>query len=157
MNVARVESGMNPSARGSHGEVGLFQIKPSTAHLSVKQLLNPETNIKAGIRYLSEMKNSCVHKQDINYLVCYNYGVENAKRVKHPSLWPYVVKVKGYMNEFKYGDKVVVEKLFNLTLDGPGVYHREITEGHQKGYYVIENEYYHMMTIHPNRVKKLEE
>jgi soluble lytic murein transglycosylase-like protein len=155
--VAKVESNLNPSAMGTHGEIGVFQIKPTTAHLSVKELLNPETNIKAGVKYLVEMKNNCVHKQDINFLVCFNYGPENAKRVKYPSEWPYVKKVRYQMNKFKDGDKVIVEGLFNFKLDGPGIFLGISDETHYKGYFRIQNEYGHIMLIHPERVKKDEE
>lgn len=57
--VVRVESNFNPKARGSAGEVGLMQIKPATARMmgfrgSVKQLYNPETNIRWGMEYLAK-------------------------------------------------------------------------------------------------------
>lgn len=56
--IVRVESNFNPKARGSAGEVGLMQIKPATARMmgfrgSVKQLYNPETNIRWGMEYLA--------------------------------------------------------------------------------------------------------
>jgi soluble lytic murein transglycosylase-like protein len=56
--VIQVESGYNPHRTGLAGEVGLMQIKPSTARMlgysgSVKQLYSPETNIKWGIKYLA--------------------------------------------------------------------------------------------------------
>lgn len=53
--IVYVESGGNPEARGAAGEVGLFQILPSTAHLTVDQLLNAGTNIRAGISYLDSL------------------------------------------------------------------------------------------------------
>ncbi len=56
--VIRVESNFNPRARGSAGEVGLMQIKPATARMmgysgSKKELFDPETNIKFGMKYLA--------------------------------------------------------------------------------------------------------
>ncbi|WP_064694704.1 lytic transglycosylase domain-containing protein [Rhizobium aegyptiacum] len=56
--VIRVESNFNPNARGSHGEIGLMQIKPATARMmgysgSAKGLFDPETNIKYGMKYLA--------------------------------------------------------------------------------------------------------
>lgn len=56
--VIRVESNYNPNARGSHGEIGLMQIKPATARMmgysgSAKGLFDPETNIKYGMKYLA--------------------------------------------------------------------------------------------------------
>ncbi|MDX5594023.1 lytic transglycosylase domain-containing protein [Pseudovibrio sp. SPO723] len=56
--VVQVESSFNPSARGAAGEVGLMQIKPSTARGlgyrgSTKALYNPETNLEWGMKYLA--------------------------------------------------------------------------------------------------------
>jgi soluble lytic murein transglycosylase-like protein len=56
--VMRIESNFNPRARGSHGEIGLMQIKPATARMmgysgSAKGLFDPETNIRYGIKYLA--------------------------------------------------------------------------------------------------------
>lgn len=55
--VIQVESNYRPDTRGSAGEVGLMQIKPSTARGmgysgSVKGLYDPETNIRFGMKYL---------------------------------------------------------------------------------------------------------
>lgn len=57
--VIRVESNYRPNARGSAGEIGLMQIKPSTARMmgysgSSKGLFDPETNIKYGMKYLAK-------------------------------------------------------------------------------------------------------
>ncbi len=56
--VVQVESNFNPKARGRHGEIGLMQIKPSTARGvgfrgSSKALYQPKTNIKWGMKYLA--------------------------------------------------------------------------------------------------------
>ena len=56
--VISIESNYRANARGSAGEVGLMQIKPSTARMmgyrgSTKALYNPETNIKYGMKYLA--------------------------------------------------------------------------------------------------------
>lgn len=100
LSVANVESGMRVDARGSHGEVGIFQLMPSTyPQYSVKQLLNPELNINLGVKYLAWNKANCKHKDNINFLVCWNYGIKNAEHVKHPSLFPYVRKVAAEMRK----------------------------------------------------------
>jgi soluble lytic murein transglycosylase-like protein len=59
--VIRVESNYRPNARGSAGEIGLMQIKPSTARMmgysgSTSGLFNPETNIKYGLKYLAKAR-----------------------------------------------------------------------------------------------------
>lgn len=56
--VMWVESRYNPAATGGVGEIGLMQIRPSTAHLlgfrgTLRQLRWPETNIRFGTKYLA--------------------------------------------------------------------------------------------------------
>ena len=57
--VVQVESGFRASARGGVGEIGLMQLRKSTARGmgyrgSTRALYNPETNIKYGMRYLGQ-------------------------------------------------------------------------------------------------------
>lgn len=97
--VATYESQLNPKAIGTKGELGLFQLMPSSfPKVSKKELIKPETNIRLGIKYLAWLKNNCNHKKDDTYLVCWNYGIGNAKKVKHPKLFPYYVSV---MKEYR--------------------------------------------------------
>ena len=56
--VAVVETGYNPAALGSSGEIGLMQIMPATAvmlgfHGTTQQLWEPGTNIHLGVTYLA--------------------------------------------------------------------------------------------------------
>jgi hypothetical protein len=56
--VATVESAYEPGARGAAGEVGLMQVRPSTAAMlgfrgSLEQLADPATNIRLGVKYLA--------------------------------------------------------------------------------------------------------
>jgi soluble lytic murein transglycosylase-like protein len=56
--VTAVESGFNPLALGSSGEIGLMQLMPSTARLlgftgGNAELAQPETNIRLGVSYLA--------------------------------------------------------------------------------------------------------
>jgi hypothetical protein len=56
--VAVVESGYNPNARGTSGEVGLMQILPSTAAMlgftgNTGDLFEPATNIRYAVAYLA--------------------------------------------------------------------------------------------------------
>lgn len=100
ISVAAVESGFNPNAIGITQDIGIFQLNPkSFPDYTKKQLLDPETNIVLGIKYLAKMKKECKYKDDNEWLVCWNYGPKNAKKVKHPSLFPYVKKIKLTMNE----------------------------------------------------------
>lgn len=57
--VARIESTYKPHASSSAGALGLMQIKPGTAHDlgfvgSAKDLYQPETNIRFGVKYLAQ-------------------------------------------------------------------------------------------------------
>ena len=56
--VAQIESGYDPSAVGSVGELGLMQVRPGTAALlghkgPASALLNPEVGIRFGVTYLA--------------------------------------------------------------------------------------------------------
>ncbi len=57
--VMAVESGFNPNAIGTSGEIGLMQILPSTARMlgfvgSNSDLAQPETNVHYGVTYLAQ-------------------------------------------------------------------------------------------------------
>lgn len=57
--VIEIESNFRPNVRGQAGEIGLIQIKPATARSigfdgTTKELFEPETNIKYGMKYLGE-------------------------------------------------------------------------------------------------------
>jgi hypothetical protein len=93
ITVAKMESNFDASVIGPKHELGLFQLNPlSFPKYSKKYLLNPKNNIRLGVNYLKEVKDNCIHRTELNWLVCYNYGYENAKHVKYPWLFPYVVR-----------------------------------------------------------------
>lgn len=57
--VMAIESGYDPDAVGTVGEIGLMQVRPETASLlgfngQIEDLSKPETNIHYGVKYLSE-------------------------------------------------------------------------------------------------------
>ena len=92
--VAVVESRLNPIAVSHKGAVGVFQLMgDSFPGYTKEQLLNPEVNIKLGIQYLAWNKKYCKHKVDETWIICFNYGVGNAKKVKFPKKFPYYVSV----------------------------------------------------------------
>ena len=81
--VITMESGYNPSARGSSGEIGLMQVKPATARM-VRSLTGvragslsvPADNLRIGMAYL----NWCYKraKRDVSATIgCYNAGPGN--------------------------------------------------------------------------------
>lgn len=97
--VVRVESNFRPNARGAAGEIGLMQLKLSTARMmgysgSAKGLYHPETNIKYGMKYLAK-----AHKlgggSTCGTILKYNAG-HGAKRM-NPVSANYCAKVKRYM------------------------------------------------------------
>ena len=53
--VVWVESNFNANAVGAAGEIGLMQIKPSTARLPREALFDIVTNVCAGSSYLTDM------------------------------------------------------------------------------------------------------
>lgn len=100
ISVAAVESGFNSNVIGVTGDVGVFQLNPkSFPNYTIKQLKDPIINIELGIKYLAEVKKRCKHKDDNNWLICYNMGIKKASTIKHPELWKYTKKVKLVMNE----------------------------------------------------------
>jgi soluble lytic murein transglycosylase-like protein len=52
--VARAESGLNQAARGSSGEIGVFQLMPATAADLGVNPSDLSENIAGGVRYLAE-------------------------------------------------------------------------------------------------------
>lgn len=58
LRIAKVESNYNPKARGSAGELGLYQLKCATARQigfrgTCTTLLNPAVNIHFGLKHLA--------------------------------------------------------------------------------------------------------
>jgi len=97
--VIRVESNYRPNARGGAGEIGLMQIKPSTARMmgysgGAKGLFNPETNIKYGMKYLA-MAHQLSGGKTCGTILRYNAG-HGARRM-NPVSAAYCSKVKGLL------------------------------------------------------------
>jgi hypothetical protein len=101
--IIYTESSFRVNALGRHGEIGLMQVKPSTARSmgyrgTKNQLYLPENNIKYGMKYLKKA-------QDLgNGTVCgmilkYNAGLY-AKRM-NPISARYCQKVKRLMRQAK--------------------------------------------------------
>jgi soluble lytic murein transglycosylase-like protein len=96
--VAEQESHYNPRAIGPVGELGIYQLRPEfNRKFTKKQLLTPEINIALGVYKLKMVKKTCVHKKDIEWLICFNAGDSGAKKIKYPSRFPYVRAVRKLM------------------------------------------------------------
>ncbi|WP_317993493.1 lytic transglycosylase domain-containing protein [Bartonella gliris] len=101
--VVRVESDYKASIKGAAGEIGLMQIKPSTARElgfkgSVQDLYDPATNLEYGMRYLARAYklsggNTC------GTILKYNAG-HAAKKMNSISE-KYCLKVKTYLASLK--------------------------------------------------------
>lgn len=87
LSVIKQESSFRPDVVGGVGEIGLMQIRPSTAKwlnekakiVKTLNLKNPITNIKIGAYYLNKLRG----KFDQNgrwYLSAYNMGAAKVKR-----------------------------------------------------------------------------
>lgn len=93
--VVLVESNYFPNAKGSAGEVGLMQIKPSTARImgyrgSVSGLFHPETNLRFGMKYLAKAYQ--LGKTTCGTILRYNAG--HGAKCMNPVSSAYCEKVK---------------------------------------------------------------
>lgn len=88
--VIKTESNWNPLVRGRHGEIGLMQIKPSTAQwMSQKYkityngpitLENPAANIRLATAYMNHLRSNFKARPG-NYVNAYNMGPLNMRRL----------------------------------------------------------------------------
>ncbi len=89
--LIHTESRFRPGARGRFGEVGLVQIKPSTARwithrrITRKELFEPKLNIHVGLMYLNRLRNEAGPL----YISAYNRGLAGALRRKDEVLTPH--------------------------------------------------------------------
>lgn len=99
--VIRQESNFKPYLIGNVGEIGLMQIRPEFVPYTRKELLNPEVNIKVGIGLLKEAKKHCKHKNNLDFLVCYNAGIIGGSKYKYPNKSKYVISINKFYKEYK--------------------------------------------------------
>ncbi len=105
MAIIETESKFNPKARGSHGEIGLMQIKPDTAawiakksmisFMSAKTLENPSQNIRIGVAYISFLRNS-FRLAPAKYVTAYNMGPQKMRSM-----------IAGHQKPKEYATKVM--------------------------------------------------
>ena len=78
--VIVVESGFNPRAVSKKGAIGLMQLQPATAkRYGVKNIYDPEQNVRAGARYLSDLLTRFDSNLELA-LAAYNAGEEAVER-----------------------------------------------------------------------------
>jgi hypothetical protein len=81
--VAQRESGFNQAARGTSGEIGVFQLMPGTAAQLGVNPSDLSQNIDGGVRYLSQMYNQFGDWRTA--LEAYNGGPGNVARGTIPA------------------------------------------------------------------------
>jgi soluble lytic murein transglycosylase len=89
-SLIKVESGFNPKAIGNAGELGLMQIKPSTAAEVIQKnawpvryldrLLDPSINLKIGSSLLGNIRNR-FDNHPHKYLSAYNIGPTKVRKL----------------------------------------------------------------------------
>jgi soluble lytic murein transglycosylase len=89
LSVINVESKFNLRAKGSHGEIGLMQIKPDTAEWIARKagikmkdahsLYNPSFNIRIGAAYIKMLRSRFAADGNL-YLSAYNIGPAKLRR-----------------------------------------------------------------------------
>ncbi len=98
--VIVVESGFNPRAVSKRGAVGLMQLLPATARrYGVKNPFDPEQNVRAGARYLSDLLTRFDSNLELA-LAAYNAGEAAVERYgrripPYPETMHYVPSVIG--------------------------------------------------------------
>jgi len=100
LSIAYNESGFNPNAIGSCGDIGLFQVRHQLVDESLNELFDAETNTKVALKLLKEVKVQCNSLGDAWFL-CYNRGVTGAKKLAHPFKTDYYLKVSATRNCLK--------------------------------------------------------
>jgi len=88
--VIKTESAFNPNAIGGVGEIGLMQIRPTTAQWITKKigikwkgtqaLKDPAYNIQVGAAYFSYLKKK-LDSNSAHYINAYNMGINNLRRL----------------------------------------------------------------------------
>ncbi len=89
LSIAKVESGLNPNAKGTKGEIGVFQIRTQNVACPTC-LYSPNYNIKHGVSILRVNKSKCSDMGPA-WFICFNNGM--FRRPKYPQLHPYYKKV----------------------------------------------------------------
>lgn len=94
-----VESKFNPRAGSRKGALGLMQLMPATAReLGVKDRLDPEQNLRGGIKYLKKM---LIRFKNDTKLAIAAYNAGPRKVLKYKGIPPYVETQK-YVKKVMY-------------------------------------------------------
>jgi hypothetical protein len=92
--LARIESGMNPSAKSATMDGGLFQLNARSHKFHNEQWrYRADTNAAIAMRTLADLKKNCKHKLLNQFVLCYNMGVYGASKIRNPKRTQYYQKV----------------------------------------------------------------
>lgn len=99
--IAKNESKLNPKARGSLGEIGVFQLRPE---FHKGNIWNTEQNIIIGIKYLKSLEKRFVPKYGDAWFISYNLGPNYPKTLKYPKKFQYYVRVQKQLHYIAMGE-----------------------------------------------------
>lgn len=88
--IAKTESGLNPKAVGSKGEIGLFQLRPE---YHKGNLWNPVQNTRIAMRYLKHLESMSAERFGRAWFISFNLGPYYNRPIRYPQLFPYYKKV----------------------------------------------------------------
>ncbi len=109
--VAQQESGFDQSARGSAGEVGVFQLMPATASDLGVNPYDLSQNVDGGVRYLAHQLATFGDTQTA--LVAYNAGPGNVNRGTIPErAWDYAVSVLNKLGTYAGMEEQPADKTY---------------------------------------------
>lgn len=111
MSVMQGESGLDPMRLGTLDEIGLMQLRPSTAqwiaekfkikYTGPQSLFDPTVNVRLGAAYLAYLREKFDSHAQL-YLAAYNMGARNVNNALEKKVWPkdYPVHVMKYYVDF---------------------------------------------------------
>lgn len=97
LSVIQGESSFDVQRLGTLDEIGLMQLRPSTAewiaqkhglkYTGAQSLFNPVTNIRIGAAFLSYLREKFDSHAQL-YLAAYNMGARNVNEAREKNIWP---------------------------------------------------------------------
>jgi hypothetical protein len=114
--VAQQESGFNQNARGQAGEIGIFQVMPTTA--PGVNLSDPTTNINTGVSLLAKYYQQ-YGGDTASVLTAYNAG-PGAVGNPPSSTQNYIASVENLQSQFAGADSSTASTLANDNTDDTG-------------------------------------
>ncbi len=120
MAMIKTESEFNPKARGTHGEIGLMQLKPDTAQWIAKAegiawhgpatLENPVENVRLGVAYISQLREKTSGFAN-KYVSAYNLGYAKMSKMYKTSLRPHEYSLRVMKNYKDFYTHMVASRM----------------------------------------------